>query len=229
MKTIILTFATIAAQLVAAQDRADYFPECSLDCLDQGTKDATNCSLDDAWCWCIQSNYEAIYNSATVCVINECGAIEAVNDVLPAAIPFCSAATSLHAASTKTTAQESTSAVKHTTSAAGETTSEAAEPTSAVETSAAETTEAAETTVAETSAAETSAVGTTAATTSGTASSSLVTSAATTAVVVFPSHSSNGTVPSATESVVLVPTGAAAQVGSIGTAAMLALGALAAF
>lgn len=79
MKTAVLTFAAVAAQLVAAQSRADYFPSCALDCLAKGTTDATNCAADDAWCWCIQANYEAIYDSSQLCVLNDCGAIVALS------------------------------------------------------------------------------------------------------------------------------------------------------
>jgi hypothetical protein len=74
MKTFVLTMAAMAAHLVLAQDRADYFPKCSLECLNDATTEATNCALDDGWCWCIQSNYEAIYRKGTLCIVNTCGA-----------------------------------------------------------------------------------------------------------------------------------------------------------
>lgn len=85
MKTAVLTFAAVAAQLVAAQSRADYFPSCALDCLAKGTTDATNCAADDAWCWCIQANYEAIYDASQICVLSDCGAVVALSKLHP----FC--------------------------------------------------------------------------------------------------------------------------------------------
>ncbi|KAH6876630.1 hypothetical protein B0T10DRAFT_197715 [Thelonectria olida] len=95
MRTSTLVIATIVSCLVAAKvELKDYFPECSIDCLETGTEKATDCELDDAVCWCVQSNYEAIYNQALNCVMEECGADKAIESVLPAAIVFCSAASS---------------------------------------------------------------------------------------------------------------------------------------
>ncbi|VUC35490.1 unnamed protein product [Clonostachys rosea] len=96
MKASILIVAALS--LVSGQKKEDYFPECSLDCLNDGTKKATDCSLTDAVCWCVQSNYEAIYDAAVSCVMAACGAGVSVEKVLPAAIDFCSAASSLASA-----------------------------------------------------------------------------------------------------------------------------------
>uniref|UniRef100_A0A8H7KCX5 CFEM domain-containing protein n=1 Tax=Bionectria ochroleuca TaxID=29856 RepID=A0A8H7KCX5_BIOOC len=96
MKASILIVAALS--LVSGQKKEDYFPECSLNCLNDGTKKATDCSLTDAVCWCVQSNYEAIYDAAVSCVMAACGAGVSVEKVLPAAIDFCSAASSLASA-----------------------------------------------------------------------------------------------------------------------------------
>lgn len=70
----------VAAGLVAAQDRAAFLPECSLKCLDEATENVTDCALDDAVCWCVQANYEAIYNSGVACVLQACGAEVSVGE-----------------------------------------------------------------------------------------------------------------------------------------------------
>ncbi|KAH6989125.1 hypothetical protein BKA56DRAFT_668309 [Ilyonectria sp. MPI-CAGE-AT-0026] len=95
MKSSIFIFTALATSFTAAEvKKEDYFPECSIDCLNDGTEKATDCSATDAVCWCVQSNYEAIYNQALACVLKECGADKATESVLPAAIEFCSAASS---------------------------------------------------------------------------------------------------------------------------------------
>lgn len=78
MKSTLLLLACAFTGSVVAQNREDYFPECSLKCLDQATKQATDCSLDDAVCMCVQKNYEAIYNAGLNCVLQACGPDEAV-------------------------------------------------------------------------------------------------------------------------------------------------------
>ncbi|KND86890.1 hypothetical protein TOPH_08471 [Tolypocladium ophioglossoides CBS 100239] len=93
MKTTPFLLATALMGSVAAQSRQDYFPKCSLDCLSEAIKSATNCSLDDAVCMCVQKNYEAIYNAGVNCVLQACGPDEAVGKVLPAGAKFCAAAT----------------------------------------------------------------------------------------------------------------------------------------
>ncbi|KAF7554639.1 hypothetical protein G7Z17_g2786 [Cylindrodendrum hubeiense] len=111
MKPSVLILATLTTSFAAAEVmKEDYFPECSIECLNDGTEKATDCSTTDAVCWCVQSNYEAIYNQAVNCVMEECGADKAIESVLPAAIEFCSAASS------STSALGSTETGKHSAS-----------------------------------------------------------------------------------------------------------------
>ncbi|PKK46537.1 hypothetical protein CI102_8258 [Trichoderma harzianum] len=74
MKTTSFLLAASMAGAVVAQKLSDYFPECSLNCLEHGTTSATDCTLGDAVCFCVQSNYEAIYNAELSCVLKDCGA-----------------------------------------------------------------------------------------------------------------------------------------------------------
>lgn len=78
MKSSMFILTVLATSFTAAEvKKEDYFPECSIDCLNDGTEKATDCSATDAVCWCVQSNYEAIYNQALACVLKECGADKA--------------------------------------------------------------------------------------------------------------------------------------------------------
>lgn len=77
--TLLVTGAAVAA----AQKVADYFPECSVDCLADSVSAASDCTLDDAWCICIQATYEAITAHGTSCVMKECGADVAVGKSIP--------------------------------------------------------------------------------------------------------------------------------------------------
>lgn len=76
MKSVSLLLA--AAALVAAQKAEDYFPECSIDCLEDSVSAVSECTFDDAWCICVQATYEAITAHGTSCVMKECGADVAV-------------------------------------------------------------------------------------------------------------------------------------------------------
>ncbi|KAM6487493.1 hypothetical protein HDV62DRAFT_154898 [Trichoderma sp. SZMC 28011] len=136
MKTTSFLLAASMAGAVVAQKLSDYFPECSLNCLEQGTTSATDCTLGDAVCFCVQSNYEAIYNAELSCVLKDCGASVSVDKVLPAAIQFCSAATA-SASATAAAPAESTSA---TSAATTETTSQTA-PSSSSSSSSSEASE----------------------------------------------------------------------------------------
>ncbi|KAI9172621.1 hypothetical protein HJFPF1_02128 [Paramyrothecium foliicola] len=109
MKTTSIVLAATAALsgFASAQDKADYLPECSLDCLNTATEQATDCSLDDAVCWCVQENYENIYDAGVACVLQACGPDRAVTEVLPAAAVFCSAASASASAATATSASSS--------------------------------------------------------------------------------------------------------------------------
>ncbi|CAH0027844.1 unnamed protein product [Clonostachys rhizophaga] len=130
MKASILIVAALG--LVSGQKKEDYFPECSLNCLNDGTKKATDCSLTDAVCWCVQSNYEAIYDAAVSCVMAACGAGVSVEKVLPAAIDFCSAASSLASA---TATASGSSATGSSATGSSVPSSAAATPTSSSATS----------------------------------------------------------------------------------------------
>lgn len=89
MKISDIIITTLASSFVAANvEMKDYFPKCSIDCLEKGTEKATDCKTDDAVCWCMQSNYEAIYNQAVNCVMEACGADDAVGAFYHD--PFCS-------------------------------------------------------------------------------------------------------------------------------------------
>lgn len=77
MKSTSVLFVAFVAS-TTAQLVKDYFPECSVDCVLEATEDATDCDTDDAWCQCIQKNYEAIYDSGLNCVMSDCGADKAV-------------------------------------------------------------------------------------------------------------------------------------------------------
>ncbi|KAK3192651.1 hypothetical protein K4F52_001450 [Lecanicillium sp. MT-2017a] len=104
MKSAPLVAAVAFAGAAIAIDRNDYLPECSVKCLDDATTKSTDCSLDDAVCWCVQSNYEAIYNTGVSCVLQECGLDKATGEVLPAAARFCLDASSSASAAEKTPA-----------------------------------------------------------------------------------------------------------------------------
>ena len=69
-----------AAALAAAQDAADYFPECSIDCLEDSVSAVSDCTFDDAWCICVQATYEEVTAHGTSCVMKECGADVAVGE-----------------------------------------------------------------------------------------------------------------------------------------------------
>ncbi|KAK5996836.1 hypothetical protein PT974_02181 [Cladobotryum mycophilum] len=117
----LILVATLFGSAIA-QNRADFLPSCSLKCLDNATQKTTNCALDDAVCWCVQKNYEAIYNSALACVLQACGPDVSVGKVLPAAAKFCAAASasaSAHASPTQTSnpsSSEDTTTVKQSSS-----------------------------------------------------------------------------------------------------------------
>lgn len=78
MKPFSFTVLAAIFSTITAQKIADYLPECSLDCLSEARGKVTDCPENDAVCWCVQSNYEAIYNSGVSCVLQECGADKSV-------------------------------------------------------------------------------------------------------------------------------------------------------
>lgn len=81
MKTTTFLVVASMAGAAAAQSLTDYFPKCSIDCLEDATEKATDCSTTDAVCFCVQSNYEAIYNSGLPCVLKDCGNDVAVGKI----------------------------------------------------------------------------------------------------------------------------------------------------
>ncbi|KAL2670477.1 hypothetical protein Neosp_014265 [[Neocosmospora] mangrovei] len=204
MKTVAVAVAALALQVVAESlDKADYFPECSLDCLTEAIEKSVECKETDSICLCDHENYEAIYEYTMDCVIDACGEDVAIDEVLPAAEPYCSDATSLYSATATSPLPSHTHSHDEEEEEEEEDhTHEHSHDTTAAE-SAAETTAAAATTkeTAESEAAETTEAPSTAA----------ETAAAT------------------TSSVEAVSTGAAGHLAPMGAAAVLAMGALAAF
>ncbi|TQV94024.1 hypothetical protein V2A60_002908 [Cordyceps javanica] len=108
----VATLAVVASGIwaAAAQNRADFLPECALKCLDDATQKVTSCSLTDAVCWCVQKNYEDIYNAGVACVLTECGSDKALKQVLPGAAKFCAAATASAKAATSSPAPTASAA-----------------------------------------------------------------------------------------------------------------------
>lgn len=72
--TLLLTGASLAA----AQKLSDFFPKCGVDCLAESVAAASDCSVDDAWCICVQKTYEEITTHGTACVLKSCGADVAI-------------------------------------------------------------------------------------------------------------------------------------------------------
>ncbi|KAK3491179.1 uncharacterized protein B0T23DRAFT_454764 [Neurospora hispaniola] len=87
MKSL-LTFITLAAGLVVAQDLSE-IPACAQPCIVDAVSSATTCSLSDYKCWCTAENEPAIVQAGTACVLANCGTDVAVNKVLPAVETFC--------------------------------------------------------------------------------------------------------------------------------------------
>lgn len=84
-----MKYAFAAAALVAvasAQSLSD-IPSCAVPCIDDARTSATSCSKDDYACIC--KNQEALTAAATTCVLSDCGADKALNEVLPAVKAFC--------------------------------------------------------------------------------------------------------------------------------------------
>ncbi|KAJ9148321.1 hypothetical protein NKR23_g5205 [Pleurostoma richardsiae] len=161
MKFLALVLA--AAGLVASQSIDQYFPSCSVDCLEKGVADASDCNVEDAWCICVYDTYVAVVNAATSCVIQECGADVATGEVLPAAVPYCSAATSSHEGTAAATATPSSTGSSTATAVATTTTTESASSESSASSSASESSASGSAaTPATTAAASTGAVSTTA-------------------------------------------------------------------
>ncbi|RSL55661.1 hypothetical protein CEP54_009243 [Fusarium duplospermum] len=202
MKTVAVAVAVLALQVVAHEslDKADYFPECSLDCLTEAIEKSTDCKETDSTCLCDHDNYVAIYEYTMDCVIDACGEDVAVDEVLPAAEPYCSDANELYSAT-------ATSPLPSHTHSHDEEEEEEEDHTH-------EHTHSHDTTAAESAPESTGAAATTE------ESEAPETTAASTAAE---------TAAATTSSVEVVSTGAAGQFAPMGAAAMLAMGALAAF
>ncbi|KAI6781180.1 hemoglobin and hemoglobin-haptoglobin-binding protein-like protein [Emericellopsis cladophorae] len=80
--------AAILAAVVKAQT-IDDVPSCAVPCLDEAIASETDCDTTDYACVC--ENFEAVQGVATACVIEECGATVALNEVLPAVEALCAA------------------------------------------------------------------------------------------------------------------------------------------
>lgn len=78
--------AIALAAIAQAQTLADV-PECAIPCLDKSIKDNTSCETTDLACVC--ENFDKVQGDATSCVVEECGAEVALNEVLPAAQKLC--------------------------------------------------------------------------------------------------------------------------------------------
>lgn len=73
MKVSALTLAAIGVQAVAGQAIADYFPECSVDCVTNVLYTSTDCAEGDFPCLCLHSNQYKIFAAAEACSIAACG------------------------------------------------------------------------------------------------------------------------------------------------------------
>ncbi|TPX14718.1 uncharacterized protein E0L32_005113 [Thyridium curvatum] len=71
-----------AASLVAGQVLLkDYFPQCSITCLENGARSSTTCDPSDGVCVCVFDNYVKIVDAATACVMQACGSDVAVTQI----------------------------------------------------------------------------------------------------------------------------------------------------
>ncbi|KAK8859325.1 extracellular membrane CFEM domain-containing protein [Apiospora arundinis] len=85
MKYAFATAALVAA-VVSAQTLAD-IPACALPCLSDAVTKNTNCQVTDYKCIC--EHGDALQSAAGSCVMDKCGAQEAVSTVLPALKGMC--------------------------------------------------------------------------------------------------------------------------------------------
>ncbi|KAI0196814.1 hypothetical protein EV127DRAFT_88918 [Xylaria flabelliformis] len=204
MKYTVAALALAAA--VSAQSLSD-IPACALPCIDDARTKDTTCGADDYKCIC--DNINKLQTDATSCVLSSCGADTALNQVLPAVQKFCAAVESGGGATSEPSSTPSSTPTSEPTSTP--TSAPTSQPTS--ESTASPTSEptgyptelpTSQSTVTVTS--QSSYPGTTLAPTN-------------------PGGNTTATT-SATQS---IPTAGAAVAGSIGSLAMLVLGALAAF
>ncbi|KAK3400694.1 hypothetical protein B0T20DRAFT_348409 [Sordaria brevicollis] len=91
MKFSAILSVAAAAGFAAAKTLEDYVPQCSLQCLKDAQKSATDCKEGDLPCFCILDNYHNIYDAGVSCVLLKCGNDVAVGQVLPAIVSMCEA------------------------------------------------------------------------------------------------------------------------------------------
>lgn len=80
-------FAAVALAAVARAQSFSDIPECAVPCLTDAIASETDCGADEFPCIC--ANFEDIQGVATGCVLEECGAEVALNEVLPAVEGLC--------------------------------------------------------------------------------------------------------------------------------------------
>lgn len=73
MKSTALILAAFGLKAIAGQEITDYFPECSVDCINDVLYTSTSCSEGDLVCLCLHSNQYKIYAAAQECAIAACG------------------------------------------------------------------------------------------------------------------------------------------------------------
>lgn len=201
MKYSVAVVAAVAG-LTSAQD-IGIIPACAQPCIISAVQSSTNCAVTDYPCICTNEN--ALIAAASPCVIQSCGADVATGQVLPATQQFCSEVAAAGSGSSSAPASSSSAAAPPSSSAAA-TTSAAQSSAHSAESSAA-------------SSAASYPVSSHAATTS---------SAAAATTVATSTHAASGNATRTAASTTSAVTAGAAVVGSIGSFAMLLLGAVAA-
>ncbi|KAK4138501.1 hypothetical protein BT67DRAFT_11580 [Trichocladium antarcticum] len=74
---------------VASAQSLDMLPKCSVPCIQKAVADTTKCEATDFACVC--ENMAALTGAATGCVIENCGIDVAINEVVPGTKTFCEA------------------------------------------------------------------------------------------------------------------------------------------
>ncbi|KAL7927009.1 hypothetical protein ACQKWADRAFT_308931 [Trichoderma austrokoningii] len=84
-----LALATFVAA-VYGQTVGD-IPSCAIPCIEGAITSSTTCSATDFACACEPANFQAIEDASLDCVVADCGADVAINQVLPAVQALCAA------------------------------------------------------------------------------------------------------------------------------------------
>ncbi|KZL85693.1 cfem domain-containing protein, partial [Colletotrichum incanum] len=84
------TVAIVAFAGFSAAQTLDV-PQCAQQCLANAITANGQCTIGDAACLCNPANFQAIVTAGTPCVLQNCGADAAVNQVIPAAGRICAA------------------------------------------------------------------------------------------------------------------------------------------